>query len=131
LSFHLNGDEPAIKGQVCQGFYLIQHQEGESITDQANVAFFKFDGHWVKLYFDGETIFWRNSEKPSEPVNDRLSTCLVLLNLCEFEGVVEHKLNNIEYGSDNKHVWAKLEFSSDHVLLFKHNGYDDYTSVNC
>ena len=101
LSFHINGEEPSIKGKVCEGFYLIQHQEGESITDQANVAFFRFSGNWIKLHFDGETIFWRASGKPSEPVNDRLSTCLVLLNLSELEGVVEHKLSNIAYGSDD------------------------------
>jgi hypothetical protein len=121
LSSHLNGEELSIKGKVCQGHYLNQHQEGESITDQVNVALFKFDG---------ETIIWRNYEKPSEPVNDRLSTCLVLLNICEFEGVVEHILNNIEYGGDNKHVWAKLEFSRVLVLHFEHNRYDDYASVN-
>lgn len=131
MNFHINGDEPSIKDKVCEGFYLIQHQEGELITDQANVAFFKFAGNWVKLHLDGETIFWRESGKPIEPVNDRLSTCLVLLNLSEFEGVVEHKLSSIAYGSDNEHVWVKLKFSSGLELLFKHNSYDDFTSVNC
>ncbi|OZG73788.1 hypothetical protein BTA51_08240 [Hahella sp. CCB-MM4] len=131
MNFYINGEEPAIKGKVCRGFYLIQHQEGESITDQANVAFFKFDGHWIKLHFDDEIIFWRGSESPSEPVNDRLSTCLVLLNLCEFKGVIGHRLNDIEYGSEEEHVWAKLEFSSGQTLLFKHHAHDDYTTVNC
>lgn len=131
LNFHINGEEPAIVGEVCQGFCLIQHQEGDAITDQANMALFKFAGSWFKLHFDGETIFWRATEKPSEPVNDRLSTCLVLLNLCEFEGVVDSTLKDIEYGGDEEAVWVKLHFSSGKTLLFKHHAYDDYTTINC
>lgn len=130
MSFNINGNEPSITGKVCKGFYLIQHQEGESISDQANVTYFKFDNNWVKLHFDGETIFWRESEEPSEPVNNCLSTCLSLLNLSELEGVVEHVLTDIVYGSDERHVWVNLVFSSDKKLTFKHHGYDDYTTIN-
>lgn len=64
-------------------------------------------------------------------MNDRLSACLVLLNLCELEGVVGSTLKQIEYGSDEESIWARLEFSSGVKLLFKHHGYDDYTTINC
>ena len=95
------------------------------------LALFKFDGNWVKLHFDGETIFWRESEEPNEPVNRSLSTCLSLLNLYEFEGVVGHKLHSIEYDSDEEHVSVKLQYSHGKILLFKHHGYDDYATINC
>lgn len=131
MSFHVNGNEPDIIGMKCQGFCLIQHQEGESITDQANVAFFKFDESWAKLYFDGNTIFWRGSSAPGVQVNDRLSTCLVLVNLCEFEGVIDHILKSIEYDSGNDYVGAKLTFSGGKTLNFIHHGTDDYTTINC
>ncbi|MEW7973265.1 MAG: hypothetical protein AB2810_03525 [Candidatus Thiodiazotropha endolucinida] len=131
MSYQVNGNEPAIVGKICEGLYLVQHQENGSITDPSNVALFRFDDNWVKLYFDGGTIFWRESEAPSEPVNGNLLTCLSLLNLCELEGVVGHKLNSIEYNGDNKHVWATLQFTSGKTLLFKHNSYDDYTAIHC
>lgn len=131
MNYHINGDEPDIAEKVCRGFYLIQHQENESITDKANTAFLKFGSCWFKLHFDGETIFWRESEKPSEPVNSTISTSLSLLNLCELEGVVDHMLKAIEYGSNDESVWVKLKFSSGSVLVLTHYGYDDYTTINC
>jgi len=131
LSFHINGVEPDIVGKQCQGLYLIQQQEGEDISDPANVAYFKFEDSWLKLHFDGETIFLRTGEEPSEPVNSCLSTCLVLLNLNELDGVVGRTLKKITYGSTNEAVFANFEFSGGKVLKFQHNGYDDYTSINC
>ncbi|MGF1689579.1 hypothetical protein L4C36_23505 [Photobacterium japonica] len=131
MSFHINGVEPDIAGKQCQEFYLIQQQEGENITDPANVAYFKFENRWLKLHFDGESIFWRTGELPSEPVNSCLSTCLVLLNLNEFEGVVGSTLKEVTYDSNNEVVFANFEFTSGKVLKFQHYGHDDYTSINC
>lgn len=131
MSYHINGNEPDIAEKVCQGLYLIQHQESESITDQANTIFLKFGDCWFQLHFDGETIFWRESEKPSEPVNSSLSTYLSLLNLCELEGIVDYVLKAIEYGSNDESVWVKLNFSSGRTLVFTHHGYNDYTTINC
>jgi len=131
LAFHVNGDEPGIVGEECQGLYLIQQQEGKSIIDPANIAYFKFAGSWIKLHFDGDTIFWRRSDIPSEPVNDNLSNCLALLNLCELDGVVGYALNSITYDGGKDYVGVKLEFSSHKTLSFKHHDFDDYTTIDC
>jgi hypothetical protein len=130
LGFNINGKEPSIVGKLCKSLYLIQQQEADSVTDPANVAYFNFDEKWVKLSFDGETIFWRENESPSEPINHDLACCLVLLNLSELQGVVGQRLERIEYSSDDESVSAKLTFSSGKFLRFTHNGYDDYTSIS-
>ncbi|WP_432460514.1 hypothetical protein [Agarivorans sp. QJM3NY_25] len=131
MSFNINGSEPDIIGKLCQGFYLIQQQEAEVVTDPANTTFLKFDGEWVKLCFDGETIFWRDTELPSVPVNNCFSNCLLLLNLNEFEGVVGFEVKSISYDSNGESVFAYITFSSGITLKFEYHGYDDYTQVNC
>ncbi len=35
MQYQINGEEPKIIGKQCGGLYLVQHQEGESITDPA------------------------------------------------------------------------------------------------
>jgi hypothetical protein len=130
LGFNINGKEPSIVGKLCKSLYLIQQQEGDTVTDPANVAYFNFDGRWFKLSFDGETIFWRENESPSEPINQDLVCCLVLLNLSELQGVVGQRLERIEYDSDHESVSAKLTFNSGTFLRLTHNGYDDYTSIS-
>lgn len=129
MSFHINGVEPEIVGALCQSFYLIQQQEGETITDPAVVDYFNFNGKWFKLYFDGGTIFWRENESPSEPINQDLAVCLVLVNLSELRGVVGQRLESIEYSGDVTSVSAKLTFTGGDFLEFIHHGYDDYTSI--
>ena len=129
MSFDVNGDEPDIIGKQCEGVYLLQHQEDGVISDQANVAYFKFESEWLKFYFDGENCFWRICEMPSEPVNSCLSTCLVLLNLNEFDGVVGCSLNNIQYNRNDKFVFVSFDFTGGKTLKFKHDSYNDFTSV--
>jgi len=130
MAYQINGDEPNIIGKKCGGLYLIQQQEDESITDPANTIYLEFDSVWSKLCFDGGTIFWRN-ESPSEPVNDNIGVCLVLLNLCELDGVVGSELVKIQYSGNDELVSAVLCFSSGKKLTFAHNCYDDFTSINC
>lgn len=131
MSFYINGVEPDIVGKQCKGFYLIQQQEGETITDPANFAYLKFDEEWLKFCFDGGTIFWRSGESPSEPVNTSLTNSLVLVNLNEFNGVVSHVLKAVGYESNNESVSAIFEFVDGVTIKFQHHSYDDYTSVNC
>jgi hypothetical protein len=130
MEYQINGDEPEIVGEKCIGLYLIQHQEGKSITDPANTVYLKFESVWSKLCFDGSTIFWRK-EAPSEPVNSNVSSCLVLLNLCELGGVVGNLLEKIEYSGSEEMVSAKFTFSGGKEIEFIHNSYDDFTSINC
>lgn len=130
MEYQINGDEPKITGKKCEGVYLIQQQEGESVTDPANTIYLKFDSVWSKLCFDGDTIFWRH-EVPSEPVNHNIEICLSLLNLCELDGVVGNDLNKIQYSWDGEAVSAEFNFSSGKSLKFVHNCYEDFTVINC
>ncbi len=131
MEFDINGEEPNIIGKNCQGLRLIQLQEGSSITDPANTTYLNFENTWFKLYFDGGTIFWRSAESPSEPVNNNLSSCLVLLNLSELDGVVGYTLENIEYTAKENTVSSKLIFSGGKALYLIHNCNEDFTTINC
>ncbi|TVO53457.1 hypothetical protein [Denitromonas halophila] len=127
---YLNGDQPPIIGCVCTAFYLVQHQVDGEITDPANVAYFKFSSGWVRLYFEGNTIFWRGSEQPHEPVNDGHSRMLVLANLSEMKGVIESALESIEYWGTSTEVGANLRFAGGKELSFRHLGNCDATLFN-
>ena len=129
LSHQINGVEPPIIGKKCQGFYLIQYQENNLITDPANTVFLKFDDVWFRLYFDGNTIFWRESIEPEEPCNANNSSCSVLVNLCGCLEIVDCELINIIYSSGDDFIEVKLQFNSGKVLLFKHFPFEDYTII--
>ena len=128
--YYLNGDEPQIVGSACEAFYLLQHQIDGAISDPANVAYLKFPCGWVRLYFDGNTIFWRNSEEPLEPINDRVSSMLVLANLSEMKGVIGSVLQSIEYWGTASEVGSRLFFTSGKVLSFRHLADNDRTLCN-
>lgn len=108
-----------------------QYQEQQQVTDPANVAYLKFNGCWVRLYFDGGTIFWRESDQPAEPVNSGVDSALVLVNLCEMSGVVGARLEAISYSGNESLVGAALSFSSGRVLGFRHSGERDATTFDC
>ncbi|WP_417071019.1 hypothetical protein [Niveibacterium terrae] len=127
--YYLNGDEPPVLGASCSGFYLMQHQVDGVLSDPANSAYFKFNDAWLQLCFDGNTIFWRKTEIPGEPVNDRISSVLVLLNLNEMKGVVGSTLDDVRYWGSAVEVGALLHFSSGVELTFTHQSLRDATLV--
>lgn len=129
--YFLNGEQPPILGEICQGFYLQQYQEQQQVVDPANVIYLKFKGSWVRLYFDGNTIFWREADQPTEPVNSDVDSGLVLVNLSAMSGVVGARLEAILYRGNEKLVEAALRFSSGRLLRFKHFGEGDTTTVDC
>jgi hypothetical protein len=131
LQYSLNGKQPKIIGQICQGFCLIQHQIGFSIADFANVAYFKFSNNWVKLYFEPYTIFWREDQVPLEPVNDTLESMLVLVNLNEMSGIFNFVLESIEYGVEEDTVFVALSFNNGKKLVFSHSVEKNVTTLHC
>lgn len=130
MSFQINGDLPDIVGKKSQSLIVIQQQEDETITDPANTVFFKFSDGWIRLCLDGSTVFWRNSEPPSNPINSKISSCLVMLNLCELDGVIGFVLSDVDYFSDDVKVIVKMKFLSGKTLQFTHYGYEDYTTLD-
>ncbi|MES2325534.1 MAG: hypothetical protein V4633_25065 [Pseudomonadota bacterium] len=127
--FYLNGDEPRIVGAVCTAFFLLQHQVDSALHDPVNVAYFQFGKGWWQLSLEGSTIFWRESVQPSEPVNDRLSSMLVLVNLSEMLGVIGCELESITYTGSAEEITATLSFVGGQCLEFRHLGDDDVTLV--
>jgi hypothetical protein len=125
--YYLNGNAPKIIGAACSGFYLMQHQVNGLLSDPANSAYFKFNDSWLQLCFDGNTIFWRRTEMPGEPVNDRLSSVLVLLNLKEMEGIVGSTPHSVSYWGSEAEVGAILQFASGMELVFAHQCQADTT----
>ena len=129
--YFLNGEQPPILGEICEGFYLQQYQEHQQVVDPANVAYLKFKGSWIRLYFDGDTIFWRESGPPTEPVNSGVDSGLVLVNLCEMSGVVGARLDAISCSGSEHFIEAALSFSSGRTLTFQHFGERDVTIFDC
>ncbi|ELA7138041.1 hypothetical protein RAX52_004493 [Vibrio parahaemolyticus] len=129
MEFYINGDVPDIVGKLCERFYLEQIQGSQTTYDQANVAYFRFDSQWLKLYFDGNTIFWRMCTEPTEPVNSNFSSYSSLVNFSEITGVCRHTLKNIEQSTDKDAVTVSLAFDSGVVLKFEYFSLDDYTKV--
>lgn len=125
--YSLNGEQPPIVGCECTSFCLLQHQEHGEVADPANVAYFEFSGKWVRLYFDGNTIFWRSSDQPTVPVNHTDSSALVLVNLSEMPGVVGRNLASVEYWGASTEVGATLNFEEGSTLAFRHLADHDKT----
>jgi hypothetical protein len=128
-TYYLDGDEPPVHGTACSGFYLMQHQVDGALSDPASSAYFNFNETWLQLCFDGNTIFWRKTAMPGEPVNDRLSSVLVLLNLNEMEGVVGSTLGVVRYWGSEDEVGASLQFASGVEVVFTHLSHQDTTLV--
>lgn len=132
MQYTINGDEPNILGRKCEGFVLSQIQESLRITDPANVVYLKFTGDWFRLYFDGDTIFWRKDEEISlDPVNSNIDCCTTILNLNEMDGVVGFTLESIDYNSSEVGVSVKLIFLQGKILEFAHDGNQDVTQLKC
>ena len=131
MEYTLARKQPEVLGQVCQEFYLLQHQIGFNISDFANVAYFKFENRWVRLYFEPNTIFWGEHESPQEPENSGLESMLVLANLNEMSGIVGFTLESIEYGVKGGNVFASINFEGGKRLVFSHDSETDTTSVRC
>jgi hypothetical protein len=131
LQYSLVREEPKILGQECQEFYLLQHQVNNEISSFANVAYFKFENRWVRLYFEPLMVFWGEGQEPLEPVNSDLESMLVLVNLNEMNGVVGCVLKFIEYGVKENNVFVSLAFHGGKYLVFSHNTETDTTNVHC
>lgn len=127
--YYLNGTEPEVVGKICDGFYLSQFQENLQIVDYSNVAYFLFGTEWHRLYFDGNTIFWRTDGPPMEAVNSDLNCITVLVNLSELESVVGRSVLSISYSSNEIEVSATISFSGGSNLKFIHDGVEDHTKI--
>lgn len=126
---YLNGIEPEVVGKICDGLYLSQYQENFQIVDYSNVAYFLFGSEWYRLYFEGNTIFWRTDGPPMEAVNSDLNSVTALVNLNELESVVGRSVLSISYSSNEIEVSATISFSGGAYLKFIHDGEEDYTKI--
>lgn len=77
-NLQFNGQPPDIVGQLCNGLAVQHFYDGTTLTDQANVVFFRFGGVWYRVYFETGTVFWRKGEAPQNPVNSTISHGLLL-----------------------------------------------------
>ncbi|HHG3344884.1 TPA: hypothetical protein ACPVYT_004695 [Vibrio parahaemolyticus] len=128
MELYINGDVPQV-GKVCELFFLEQIQCSQTIHDQANVAYFRFDSQWFQLYFDGITIFWRVCSEPKEPINSDFSYYSSLVNFSEIKGICRHALTRIEPFLDSDIIILSLTFDSGVVLKFEYFSLGDYTKV--
>lgn len=129
MELYINGDLPDIVDKLCEQFYLEQIHGSQTTNDPANVAYFRSDSKWFKLYFDGNTIFWRMCTEPTELVNSDFSSYSSLVNFSEIKGVCGHILTHIEHSTHNDTVIVSLALDSGVTLKFEYFSLDDYTKV--
>ena len=66
----INGEQPALRGQVCQSLLIQEWWWEGRPADPVNVVYLQFEQRWYRLYFEGETVFWRSGEAPRPCEND-------------------------------------------------------------
>ena len=59
----INGEPPALAGEVCDDLQIQQYWYRDKLNDEANVVFLRFAGIWHRLYFDWGIIFWRITDR--------------------------------------------------------------------
>ena len=58
----MNGDQPDIVGQTCEGLVIIEYSHAGVVVEPANVTFLRFSSRWHRLYLDSGVVFWRPDE---------------------------------------------------------------------
>jgi len=64
--FLFNDGWPDIEGRSLQEMICLEMYFKGQLEELANVIFLKIGGDWLKLYFDGDVIFWRIAKAPPE-----------------------------------------------------------------
>ncbi|MBB5322911.1 hypothetical protein [Marinobacter oulmenensis] len=63
----INGEWPSLEGKVLQELICHEMYYQGKLEETANVTFIKVDGHWLRLYFDYDIIFWRAKYSVPQP----------------------------------------------------------------
>jgi len=126
-----NGQPPDIVGQLCNGLVVQSFYDGASLTDQANVVFFRFGDTWHRIYFEAGIVFWRTGEAPENPVNSTISHGLLLNNLSEMTSVVGHHLARVAYSATPRgDVSVECLFESGAGLSLTYDTSTDSTRIH-
>jgi hypothetical protein len=70
-NIEINGVEPALVGRVCEAFICQSFRFEKEPESNAHITYMKFDGKWLRMYFEFRIVFWREEapapyEKPCE-----------------------------------------------------------------
>ena len=130
-NLQFNGQAPDIVGQRCDGLFVQHFYDGTTLTDQANVVFFRFNETWYRIYFETGIVFWRTGQAPESPVNSTIAHGLLLNDLSELPGVVGHHLTNIAYSATPQgNVVVKFLFDSGATLSLSYDTGADSTRID-
>lgn len=98
-------------------------------ADPVNVVYLQFEQRWYRLYFEGETVFWRSGEAPRPCENDEGPGEYRLHDLGRQRGLVGVRLLALEFVLNGPTLDSHFDFADGQRLSFRHFLDDDLTRV--
>ncbi|WP_171450902.1 hypothetical protein [Pseudomonas aeruginosa] len=125
----INGEQPALRGQVCQSLLIQEWWWEGRPADPVNVVYLQFEQRWYRLYFEGETVFWRSGEAPRPCENDEGPGEYRLHDLGRQRGLIGVRLLALEFVLNGPTLDSHFDFADGQRLSFRHFLDDDLTRV--
>lgn len=125
----INGEQPALRGQVCQSLLIQEWWWEGRPADPVNVVYLQFEQRWYRLYFEGETVFWRSGEAPRPCENDEGPGEYRLHDLGRQRGLAGVRLLALEFVLNGPTLDSHFDFADGQRLSFRHFLDDDLTRV--
>ncbi|MDI2534385.1 hypothetical protein OLM94_13310, partial [Pseudomonas aeruginosa] len=112
----INGEQPALRGQVCQSLLIQEWWWEGRPADPVNVVYLQFEQRWYRLYFEGETVFWRSGEAPRPCENDEGPGEYRLHDLGRQRGLVGVRLLALEFVLNGPTLDSHFDFADGQRL---------------
>jgi hypothetical protein len=116
----INGDQPAIIGQICEALVAIEYSHEGTVVEPANVIFLRFAARWYRLYFDFGIVFWRPSDEgPEVFVADELDASFLPQDVGADLGVTGRRLAAINYDALDDGSRVVFQFDDGRQVKFE------------
>jgi hypothetical protein len=118
----INGDPPALVGQVCEELLASELWRDGLLVEPANVIYLLFGGRWHRLYFDWGIVFWRphHAAEAGPPSEDDFT--FPLADVGRRFGVRGQVLDRLEAAPVEGGSEVRFGFGNGVVLVFSSVG---------
>jgi hypothetical protein len=116
----INGQEPPLIGLSCERMVAIEYSHAGEVIEPANVVSLLFSGQWYRLYFDGVTIFWReSSDEPESFAAEEWDATFRAVELAQCFRIQGEVLIGIDYKHLPAGVGVHLRFKNGQLVKFE------------
>ena len=120
----INGSTPNLENHFLQELITLEHWSNGIKQEDANVVYLKISNSWLRIYFDYEILFFRESKKPSVDTCDKT---LLLKNWGKKLHIKDKKIISFEIRTIAEGVEFKLSFSNKKTFIVQ--SVNDLTTV--